>query len=988
MSVSGHESRFQVLERLGRGGTAEVFRVRLTGSGRLAALKRPLPQPLPGIDFNLLARRELSLIGARRFPGLVRILNTTDDGSDYLLLELCEGKTLDQLGQIKDVRLALNILSAVAADLEYLRQHQIIHGDLKPQNIFLPVDIERCSTDKLFFAKLSDFSLGQYEHELDAERAGLGTVGYMAPETIVDGRANHRSDLFALGVIAYQVLTGKHPFIETETDPLRINASVREAEPTPVDQIVPDVPKTVVDVIGRLLMKQPEQRPPTALAVCHMLRQVGATYPFEQLLRPKYLIESRSGHKEAVTRVVDSDERRSVQLARLTQDSPVRLRLLLETNFRKSNLSLTEKGFKFTGDVYWPSRFRREELRNFRSRTFGQRKAAVRTAVSTARGATLFENLLLAFLSPATIFRLSRPAAKLAERAAHYADATVLYVRAGDLESADRCAYQAASLLRGEHRSREAILCINSVLDLATMRDATRSVLPLLMLRGDIQKETGLVDDALVTYQQIISLYAGLPADKLLAETYRDLGDLYKMKQDSKAGLEALNQALTIYKQMGEDLELSRTYNNIGNSYFYAGDIAQSFRHYRRALGIQRRLEATTEIASTLSNLGSVYCLKGNYDRSTRLFEISLLLKRELGNAGEIARTLNNLGYIQYLRGYMDEAVRSLTESLEINRRIGSNKEILFNLENLTSVMLDAGQLRESLRFLSEGIELSNSVNDLPHQFVFSHSMAVTHLRMGKPEEASRSLQGAFQLMERVDDPQAAFQIRLTSAHLRLFVGDFAGARSLAIEARDFAMDRQLRPFVLQAILTLLRIDPTDTMLNEAYELADSLGQTQDRKVARFNMLERLMDAEDYRPESALLTELKLASKEFPHNIDRPRLRNIFGEILLAARDLATAKPLIAQNIHDAKKAGLAPELAQALVLSGQLSFADGDIELAYAQYRQALQNLKGISESIADTSDRATFQSRRVVKFLVAEIRRLSGLLNQKQRAGTPALQ
>ncbi len=988
MSFTGHESRFQIQERLGRGGTAEVFRVRMTGSGRFAALKRPLPDPPPGIDFNLLAARELSLIGSRRFPGLVRILNTDEDSNNYLLLELCEGKTLDQLGQVQDVGLALNILAAVSADLEYLRQHRIIHGDLKPQNIFLPVDLERCSTDRLFFAKLSDFSLGRFERENDAVRAGLGTVGYMAPETIVDGRADHRSDLFALGVIAYQMLTGRHPFIETETDPLRINARVREEEPTPIDQMVPEIPSAVTGLVARLLMKQPEQRPSTALAVCQMLKQVGATYPFEQLLRPKYMIESRADYEDAVNSVVEISERQATRLSHLTQNTFSRLRLLLEINHRRQNLSLTETGLQFSGAVYWPAGFRRHDLHTFRLGTLGRRKEMIRAAVCATQESTPFDNLVLTFLRPATIGRLSRPAAMQAEKSEHYAKATALYLRSGDLESADRCAYQAASLLRGEHRSREAILCINSVLDLAAMRDATRSVLALLMLRGDIQKETGLVDDALATYQQIVSLYVDLPADKLLAETYRDLGDLYKMKQDSKAGLEALNQALTIYEQMGEDLELSRTYNNIGNSYFYAGDIAQSFRHYRRALRIQRRLEATPETASTLSNLGSVYCLKGNYVRATRLFEISLFLKRELGNAGEIARTLNNLGYIHYLRGYMDEAVNSLTESLEINRRIGSNKEILFNLENLTSVMLDAGQLRESLQYLSEGIELSNSVNDLPHQFVFSHSMAVTHLRMGKPEEASRSLQGAFQLMERVDDPQAAFQIRLTSAQLRLFVGDFAGARSLAIEARDFAVDRQLRPFVLQAILTLLRIDPSDIMLNEAYELADSLGQTQDRNVARFNMLEGLMDAEGYRPESALVSELKLAPKEFPHNIDRPRLRNIFGEILLAARDLATAKPLITQNIYDAKKAGLAPELAQALVLSGQLSLADGDIEHAYAQYRQALQILKGISESIADTSDRATFQSRRVVKFLVAEIRRLSGLLNQKQRAGTPALQ
>ena len=108
---------------------------------------------------------------------------------------------------------------------------------------------------------------------------------------------------------------------------------------------------------------------------------------------------------------------------------------------------------------------------------------------------------------------------------------------------------------------------------------------------------------------------------------------------------------------------------------------------------------------------------------------------------------------------------------------------------------------------------------------------------------------------------------------------------------------------------------------------------------------------------------------------------------MLAARNMAAAKPLIAQTKGDAKKSGLAPEFAHALILSGRVSLSEGNVEQAYAEYRQALQVLKGIAESISNADDRTAFLSKRVVKFLVAEIGRLSNQLNQKQRAGSPAL-
>jgi tetratricopeptide (TPR) repeat protein len=724
------------------------------------------------------------------------------------------------------------------------------------------------------------------------------------------------------------------------------------------------------------------------LAVCHELRACGATYPFQQALKPKHLIEKHASFDDALAHAGQFSDRQITELRLITHSDQCRLQVILDINHRLGKAHLSEHGFAFKQGIYWPSRLRRQELTEFVNLPNIQKKGAIRAAITNIPAQTALASLLLPLLRPSTIRRIACSAAPIAERGNLHEAATQLYLRTGDLNGADRCAYQAASTLRGEHRSREAILCINAVLDLAKITDRIAEVRSLLMLKGDIQKEIGEVNAALETYHQIVELYRCLPVDKLLAETFRDMGDLYKMKQDSKSGLEALNQALEIYRQMGEELEMSRTYNNIGNSYFYAGDILNTLRQYRAALKIQRRLEATAEIASTLSNIGSVYCVQGKLNRGIFLLQKSLELKKELGDAGEIARTLNNLGYVQYLKSDYDQAKASLLESLEINTRIGSMREMLFNLENLTSVLLDAGQLKSSLAYLEQGIGLTRELNDLPHQLTFSYSMAVANLRMGKPIESERQIEMVFDLLKQVEDPRMSVLARISGVQLRLLLGDLPAARELVMETEQLARERSIKPFLLQTLVTAIRASGSSEILEQVRELGNELGQVNEVNVAQFNLVEFLLETGESDRALEHLSSLRSLSYSLQQNIDRPRLRNVLVELLIRAGYEIEAQELCDTNRQEARQLGLLPEYAHALLLSGQIRVVSGEIESAYADYRQALQLLKSISDSLCSDHDRASFQSKRVVKFLVSEIRRLGALLGPKQRAGsTPAL-
>ena len=987
MKQTGDESRFEIKERLGRGGTAEVFRVRLHDSGREAALKRPLPDANQTVDFARLAAREIALIGGLRFPGLVRILNQPDNSSGYLLLEICEGKTLDQLGQVRDLSLALNLLSAIALDLEYLRQRGIVHGDLKPQNVFLPIDLNGCGADQLFYAKISDFSLGRFDNEPESARAGLGTVGYMAPETVIDGRADHRSDLFALGVIAYQLFTGRHPFMHGESDPVRINGRVREENQTPVNQIMPHLPQPLADIVACLLNKEPGKRPQSALAVCHELRTCGATYPFQQALKPKHLIEKHACFENALAHAGQFTDRQTLELKVITGGNRNRLQAILDINHRLGKAHLTEHGFAISQGIYWPSMLRRQELTGFVKLPPIKKKAAIRAAVTTIPSESALSALLLPLLGPSTIRRIARSAAPTAERENRHEAATQLYLRTGDLIGADRCAYQAASILRGQHRSREAILCINAVLDLAKITDRIAEVRPLLMLKGDIQKEIGEVDAALETYHQIVELYISLPVDKLLAETYRDLGDLYKMKQDSKSGLDALNRALDIYRQMGEELEMSRTYNNIGNSYFYAGDVTNTIRHYRAALRIQRKLSAATETASTLSNLGSVFCMQGNLQRGIFLLEKSLALKKELGDAGEIARTLNNLGYVQSLKGDYDHAMASLKESMEINQRIGRKKEVLYNLDNMAEISVSAGYLQEALDYLDGSLNLARELDAKAHEAAALRWLAIAHTRMGRIAEAEAALVRVGELLEYVDDPLIPAQVKLTTALIRSTIGDLEQAKQLCLETYHHATDKHNKLMAVSALVELVRYSDEVENHETAVRLADELGLKKERQLAITNRVERCLETGHHDEIAALLPILIDALQNGHQNIDSARLYLVVAEASLARRSDQQARSHLETGLRLAQKASLVPESIGCLALLGKLDGLQGNLEGCYAKHRQALQLCKKIADTISSDNDRTFFQNKRIVQSLVLEIRRLGKLLGQKQRAGHPAL-
>src|SRR5271165_2893653 len=257
---------YEILGPLGAGGMGEVYRARDATLRRDVAIK-VLPEYWSR-DPERLRRfeQEAQATAALNHPNIVSIFHVGQyDGSPYIVTELLQGETLRERLRKGPMRLreVLDYGVELARGLAAAHDAGIIHRDLKPENIWVTKDGR---------IKILDFGLANLDQaksdSTDAETVSLepqshpgqvlGTVGYMSPEQVRGHAANARSDIFAVGVILYEMLTGKAAFRKA-TSAETMTAILNE-DPPAVSQIAPSVPPGLQRVVNRCLAKNPAQR--------------------------------------------------------------------------------------------------------------------------------------------------------------------------------------------------------------------------------------------------------------------------------------------------------------------------------------------------------------------------------------------------------------------------------------------------------------------------------------------------------------------------------------------------------------------------------------------------------------------------------------------------------------------------------------------------------------------------------------------------------
>ncbi|MCM2256973.1 MAG: protein kinase, partial [Vicinamibacteria bacterium] len=248
---------FVLTDQLGRGGMASVYRAER--NGQFVALKRPLRGFLDEPEFLERFLREAEIGRTLHHHNIIRIFERGDvEGVPYFTMELVDGDTLSSYARRRGPlpsREAAEIVAQVAEALDYAHLKGIVHRDLKPSNIMLMRDGT---------VKVMDYGIARSRRfdGLTVTGAFLGTPDYVAPETAEGHGTDARSDLYSLGIVFYEILTGQRPFVG-ETPFATLKKHCLEP-PTPPSAILPGVPRELEAMILKLLRKDPAERYPGA----------------------------------------------------------------------------------------------------------------------------------------------------------------------------------------------------------------------------------------------------------------------------------------------------------------------------------------------------------------------------------------------------------------------------------------------------------------------------------------------------------------------------------------------------------------------------------------------------------------------------------------------------------------------------------------------------------------------------------------------------
>jgi len=260
--------RYEVLETLGSGGFGTVYRARDPFIRRDAAIKVSLAADKETTDRFF---REARIAGSLSHPNLAVIYDFgIHEGAPYLVQEFLPGVDLELLvGRVPlPLEFVISVLVQVARGLAAAHEKGVIHRDIKPSNIRILPDGQ---------VKLLDFGIAKLVHEttgLTRTGEALGTVGYFSPEILLGKPLDHRSDLFSLGAVAYEMVTERRPFQGDDLGRV-LYAIVHENPPDP-RKINPKIPETLSQLILALLAKDPEARPTSTATVARQLETLAA----------------------------------------------------------------------------------------------------------------------------------------------------------------------------------------------------------------------------------------------------------------------------------------------------------------------------------------------------------------------------------------------------------------------------------------------------------------------------------------------------------------------------------------------------------------------------------------------------------------------------------------------------------------------------------------------------------------------------------------
>ncbi len=247
--------RYEILEKIGSGGMADVYKAKCHRLNRYVAIKILKPEFSGDKNFVTKFRGEAQSCAGLTHPNIVSVYDVGDAGDlHYFVMEYVEGITLKRFIERKgrlDLKEAVGIAIQIAQGLDVAHQNHVVHRDIKPQNIIISKEGK---------VKVADFGIARAATTTTTthEAQNIGSVHYLSPEQARGGYSDERSDIYSLGVTMYEMLAGRVPF--TGDNAVSVALLHIQGEATPLSEINPEVTPSLEKIIAKCMQKKPERR--------------------------------------------------------------------------------------------------------------------------------------------------------------------------------------------------------------------------------------------------------------------------------------------------------------------------------------------------------------------------------------------------------------------------------------------------------------------------------------------------------------------------------------------------------------------------------------------------------------------------------------------------------------------------------------------------------------------------------------------------------
>lgn len=538
-------------------------------------------------------------------------------------------------------------------------------------------------------------------------------------------------------------------------------------------------------------------------------------------------------------------------------------------------------------------------------------------------------------------------------------------VRVGDLTAAAEEALKLSELLRNQNEPERAREVVAQAQSLVGIRENHGLCLRLLMRSADLAKAAGELDRALSEYAAIVRFASRHREQVLLAEAYKDLGDLYKARYDYRRGIRALDHAMTLYRELGDELELSHCHNNMGNIHWIAGDLQEAEGDYLAALDIQRRLGIRRDTASTLSNLGGVRAVQFRLEKSISLLKEAIELFREFGESGEVARIANNIAFAFLMSDEVEKALEYLYEALRTNKALRAEKELLFNYENIGQANFLLGNFEKAREAFGAGLRLA-PVSDHMHRGIFTTKLALVFMAHGDYRRTGNLLQLAARHERQVTDQIFSLELAAAQGQYCALLFDEISAEEHFRKALDRA--EKLGELKMRADLLIhlgkleakrgARMGAFPENYRQVLELAHDLPLRRERLRVQLEITNFYLQTDDLETADESLTRIEATDSFDGSHLFLPRANFLKGLLARRKGDLDVAERSLTESISGAISLHDYEQQWRSLSALGDLYSEVNRYEQALKCSMQAFELLKTLAQTIKSPARRRTYLS------------------------------